>query len=456
MRVLIADDERNIRETLKRIFLLEGIEAVTAPDGIAARDLLAEERFDVAILDLKMPGMSGQEVLDWTVSEGVLVPVVMISAHGEIPDAVQALKSGARDFLEKPLDTELLLQKIRALVEEERRKQVWEANRRIEPKEYLLIGKHPKIEEIRTLVRKLGSTDSTVLITGETGTGKEIVARQIHAASPRKEEPFIGVNIGALPQTLIESELFGHEKGAFTGADSRTIGLFELAGAGTLFLDEIGEMPLPLQVKLLRVLQDRKIRRIGGNRDIPIRARILSATNRNLEERVRQGEFREDLFYRLNVIRIDIPPLRERKSDIPLISEYLLGRICKRLNVGLKRLNSQSLEKLHSYEYPGNVRELENILERAVILSEGGEILPHHIELKESNMKAGSNENPLAGSYRLEAMERVVIEQALQKYGGNRTKTAEVLGISRRALQYKIKKYGLSNAQAVDRWTRQR
>jgi len=383
MRVLIADDEKNIRETLKRIFLLEGIEAVTAPDGITARDLLAEERFDVAILDLKMPGMSGQEVLEWTLTEGVLVPVVMISAHGEIPDAVQALKSGARDFLEKPLDTDLLLQKIRSLVEEERRKQV--------------------------------------------------VARQIHAASPRREEPFIAVNVGALPATLIESELFGHEKGAFTGADSRMIGLFELAGAGTLFLDEIAEMPPSLQVKLLRVLQDRRIRRIGGSRDIPIRARILSATNRNLEDRVRRGEFREDLFYRLNVIRI----------DIPLIAEYLLDQVCRRLNLGSRRLGPQSLAKLLSYAYPGNVRELENILERAAILSEGPEILPYHLELQETVTGKNSEGEVLSAPARLEDLEMVAIEAMLRKKGGNRTKAAEALGISRRTLQYKLKKYGL-------------
>jgi two-component system response regulator AtoC len=443
MRVLIADDEKNIRETLRRIFLLEGIEAVTAPDGITARDLLAEERFDVAILDLKMPGMSGQEVLEWTLTEGVLVPVVMISAHGEIPDAVQALKSGARDFLEKPLDTDLLLQKIRSLVEEERRKQAWEANRRTEPKEHPLIGKHPKIEEIRGLILKVAGTDSTILITGETGTGKEVVARQIHAASPRREEPFIAVNVGALPATLIESELFGHEKGAFTGADSRMIGLFELAGAGTLFLDEIAEMPPSLQVKLLRVLQDRRIRRIGGSRDIPIRARILSATNRNLEDRVRRGEFREDLFYRLNVIRIDIPPLRERKSDIPLIAEYLLDQVCRRLNLGSRRLGPQSLAKLLSYAYPGNVQELENILERAAILSEGPEILPYHLELQETVTGKNSEGEVLSAPARLEDLEMVAIEAMLRKKGGNRTKAAEALGISRRTLQYKLKKYGL-------------
>ncbi|GAB4365705.1 MAG: sigma-54 dependent transcriptional regulator [Spirochaetales bacterium] len=455
MRVLIADDERNIRETLKRILQMEGMEAMTAEDGVTARDLLAEERFDVAILDLKMPGMSGQEVLEWILAEGILVPVVMISAHGEIPDAVQALKSGARDFLEKPLDLELLLQKIRSLVEEEKRKHAWEASRRTVPKEFPLIGQHPRIEEIRALIRRVGPTDSTVLITGETGTGKEIVARQIHAVSPRRDEPFIAVNVGALPPTLIESELFGHEKGAFTGADSRKIGLFELAGNGTLFLDEIGEMPASLQVKLLRVLQDRKIRRIGGTRDIPVRARILSATNRDLESRVRTGEFREDLYYRLNVIRIEIPALRERKSDIPLLAEYLLDRICSRLNPGSRRLTPQGLAKLLSYEYPGNVRELENILERAVILCEGGKIQADHIELKVRSAEPGPGQETsrgdresgspgsVLGVTRLEDVERLVIEEALRELGGNRTKAARRLGISRRTLQYKLKKYGL-------------
>jgi two-component system response regulator AtoC len=438
MRILIADDEKNIRESLRRLLELEGMEAVAVENGEAARDTLKEERFDAVLLDLRMPGLSGQEVLEWIVTEGIPVPVVMISAHGEIPDAVRALKKGARDFLEKPLDTDLLLQKLRTLVEEEKRKQVLEAASRTEQKVYRLLGEHPSIEEIRKKIVQIGPTDSTVLITGETGTGKEIIARAIHEASSRKEEPFIAVNVGALPESLAESELFGHEKGSFTGADSRKIGLFELAGGGTLFLDEIGEMSFPLQVKLLRVLQDRKIRRVGGTRDIPVRARILSATNRNLEERVQIGEFREDLFYRLNVIRISVPPLRERRSDIPLLAEHLLEQIVRRLSSGPRKLSEQALKKLIAYDYPGNVRELENILERAVIFSVGGVIEPEHTELRD--LKVFVSHSPVED---LQSVEKEKIREALVRRGGNRTQAARDLGISRRTLLYKIKRYGL-------------
>jgi len=414
------------------------MEAVAVENGEAARDTLKEERFDAVLLDLKMPGLSGQEVLEWIRAEGIPVPVVMISAHGEIPDAVRALKKGARDFLEKPLDTDLLLQKLRTLVEEEKRKQVLEAASRTEQKVYRLLGEHPAIEEIRKKIVQIGPTDSTVLITGETGTGKEIIARAIHEASSRKEEPFIAVNVGALPESLAESELFGHEKGSFTGADSRKIGLFELAGGGTLFLDEIGEMSFSLQVKLLRVLQDRKIRRVGGTRDIPVRARILSATNRNLEERVQKGEFREDLFYRLNVIRISVPPLRERRSDIPLLAEHLLEQIVRRLSSGPRKLSEQALKKLIAYDYPGNVRELENILERAVIFSAGGIIEPEHTELRD--LKVFVSQSPVED---LQSVEKEKIREALERRVGNRTQAARDLGISRRTLLYKIKRYGL-------------
>jgi two-component system response regulator AtoC len=316
MKILIVDDEKNIRDSLGRLLELEGMSSETSESGETARNLIENQRFDLALVDLRLPGISGQELVEWIHAEGFLLPVIMISAHGEIQDAVKAMQAGAKDFVEKPFDSEALIKKIRKIIGDTNNRNLTEAATRKQPEKIRLVGEHPEIRLLREKIRKIAATDSTVLITGESGCGKEVVAREIHEISARAAEPFVAVNVGAIPENLLESELFGHEKGAFTSADARRIGLFELAGSGTLFLDEIGEMPQVLQVKLLRVLQDRKIRRLGGTRDIPLGARILSATNRDLEARVSQGLFREDLFYRLNVIRITIPPLRDRKEDI--------------------------------------------------------------------------------------------------------------------------------------------
>ena len=331
MKILVVDDERNIRESIERLFALEGMESLTAADGREAVEQLAAQAFDVVILDLKMPGMDGQELLEWMRTEGLRTPVIMISALGDINDAVKALKSGANDYLIKPFDPSELIFKTKAVIADRKRENLIEAGSRTAGEGGRLIGESPAARSLRVLIEKVATGNTTVLITGESGSGKEVVAREIHSLSANAAEPFIAVNIGGIHENLVESELFGHEKGAFTGADARRTGLFELAGTGTLFLDEIAEMPLNLQVKLLRVLQERKIRRLGGSRDIPIEARILSATNTDIEALMREGRFREDLYYRLNVVRIEVPPLRARREDIPLLAGHLLEKARARL-----------------------------------------------------------------------------------------------------------------------------
>jgi two-component system response regulator AtoC len=424
VRVLIVDDERNIRLSIKKYLGLENIDAQDAESGETARAYLEKERFDAIILDLKLPGMSGQNVLEWIRQRGIAAPVIMISAHGQIPDAVNALKAGAQDYLVKPFDPVDLITKLRslgALGSTETKQQTGR-----------LIGSTELMRRISDRIDRIAGADVTVLLTGESGTGKEVVAREIHARSPACEKPFVAVNIGGIHESLMESELFGHEKGSFTGAVARKQGLFELAGEGTLFLDEIGEMPMPLQVKLLRVLQERKFRRIGGLIDIPVKARIISATNCELEAMVKESRFREDLYYRLNVFRIELPPLRARREDIPLLSEHLLeGR--------RGRLSPEAVDKLLTYSFPGNIRELENILERALVLVDGPVIGPGDIDLPDLDGK------PAETGLTMENVEREAIREALMRCQGNRTKAAEMLGISRKTILNKIKAYNLGS-----------
>jgi two-component system response regulator AtoC len=449
MRVLVVDDEKNIRDSLKKYLGLEHIDAVCADSGEAALAVFNAENFDAVILDLRLPGMSGQDLLEHMQKLGISSPVIMMSAHGEIPDAVKALKSGARDYLVKPFDPSELAIKLRTLVENKRRENIMEARERTGKEQSMLTGKSPVMLRLSDDINRIAGTDVTVLITGESGTGKEVAAREIHARSPEKDEPFVAVNVGGIHEGLMESELFGHEKGSFTGATGRKTGLFELAGGGVIFLDEIGEMPMPLQVKLLRVLQERKIRRLGGTGDIPVRARIISATNRDLENMVKEGRFREDLYYRLNVFRIAMPPLRERKEDIPLLAECLLSRD------GRPRytITPEAMEKLMSWPFPGNIRELENILERARIYCRDGAIQSEDIDLHRSpNMPApaaavpaaaAANDPPASAVPSLDTVEKNAVIKALESCGGNRTRAAELLGISRRTILNKIRTYGL-------------
>ena len=444
MRILITDDERNIRESLKKYLGLDGIDSRCAETGEEALRLLERESFDAVILDLKLPGMSGQDVLAWMRDRGVSAPVIMISAHGQIPDAVEALKTGARDYLVKPFDPAELSIKLRQLVDDKRRENLLEAEKRIAGPGGL-IGGTDAMRRVSAQIDKIAASDVTVLITGESGTGKEVAAREIHRRSPGASEPFVAVNIGGIHEGLMESELFGHERGAFTGASARKQGLFELAGRGVIFLDEIGEMPPPLQVKLLRVLQERKIRRLGGSADIPVGARIVSATNRDLEALVKDGRFREDLYYRLNVFRLTLPPLRERGGDIPLLTEHLLRKLSVRMSRPVPSLQPEAMEKLLDYPFPGNIRELENILERALIYGGGKEIRPGDIDIRQTGGDEGAAFGSCASGSKasLEELEKQAVREALARYGGNRTRAAEELGVSRKTIINKIKAYGL-------------
>jgi two-component system response regulator AtoC len=385
----------------------------------------------------------------------------MISAHGQIADAVAALKTGARDYLVKPFDPAELIIKIRALVENKRRENVIEAEKRTSGLEETFVGNTPAVKRLLEQISKIASTDVTVLITGESGTGKEVAAREIHNRSPRKGEPFVAVNIGGIHEGLMESELFGHEKGSFTGAAGRKQGLFELAGRGAIFLDEVGEMPMALQIKLLRVLQEKKVRRLGGNSDIPINARIISATNRDLEVLIKEGRFREDLYYRLNVFRITLPPLREKKEDIPLLTDHLLSRLCVRMGRTKPDIDKSVLDSLTAYSFPGNVRELENILERALIYCGGNVIKDEDIDLHRENPEAQTHcmqgaaetstqtgeppiaDKPPAQPVSMEDIEKKAILEALTRCNGNRTRAAETLGLSRKTILNKLKSYGL-------------
>lgn len=449
MKVLIVDDERNIRESLQRILQLDGLDAVTAGNGVEALSLLAAEQFDVVVTDLKMPVMGGQELMDRMRDDGLRCPVIMISAQGEIHDAITALKSGAIDYLIKPFEPDDLVYRIKSAVANRKRDDALEAGARTAQSSSGFIGQSPAAQALDRLVNKVAGTDATVLVTGESGSGKEVVAREIHARSPRAAEPFVAVNIGGIHENLMESELFGHEKGAFTGADARKTGLFELAGSGSLFLDEIGEMPQHLQVKLLRVLQERKIRRLGGSVDVLVSARILSATNRDIEAAVREGRFREDLYYRLNVVRVDVPPLRDRREDIPVLAGFLLEKLRGRMGRRGAGLSPEALDVLSSYSYPGNVRELENMLERALIYADGERIVPADLGLPRRAFLAPDLPEPKAVGQTqdpsLESMERQAIERALTTWGGNRTKAARELGISRRTILNKIKRWGLDS-----------
>ena len=385
MKVLIVDDEESISSSLAKFFRIDNIESDSAENGLSAQRMLGENPYDAVLVDLKMPGMDGLELIRWIRSEGFRMPIIMASAHGEIEDAVRALKEGAQDYVVKPFDPEEMTIKLKNLVEASNLKAVVESSKsRPADTPSGFIGESASVIRIREVIKKIAPSGATVLVTGESGTGKEVVAREIHACSSAPDGPFVAINIGGVPENLLESELFGYEKGAFTGATARKNGLFELASGGTLFLDEIGDMPLSLQVKILRVLQDRKITRLGGTTPMPINARIVAATNKNLEDMVQKGTFREDLFYRLNVVRIVIPPLRERSEDIPLLAASIIARYNRSMGSRIEGFSPDALEALKRHDFYGNGRELENVLERAMIFAEGSVITMNDLDLRSS------------------------------------------------------------------------
>jgi two-component system, NtrC family, response regulator AtoC len=459
MKVLILDDEPNMRSSLKEFLALEGIEALPAADCAEAKALLEKQSVEACVVDLRLSGESGMDFLEWLKKDGPDLPAIMISAHGGVRDAVQALKSGAVDYIEKPFDPEELSHKLKKAVQERRLKAVVELGKKDKESALNWVGESKAIQSVKRMARKAAPTPSTVLITGESGTGKEICARFIHAESERSDGPFVAVNVGALPEQLLESELFGYEKGAFTGADSRKPGIFELASGGTLFLDEIGEMPSHLQVKLLRVIQDRRITRLGGTRPMAVDVRIIAATNKRLEEELRQGRFREDLYYRLNVIRIEMPPLRERKEDVPALAIFFIGKISKELGKKLEGISNEALAALVAYDFPGNVRELENAIERAVIMTDSESLEREDFSFFDIKEKKADDKRNEAGSEggaksqtgqpsnRIKDLEREAILRALGSMDGHREKSAAELGMTRRTLLNKIKEYRIEDSE---------
>ncbi|MGP1508245.1 MAG: sigma-54-dependent transcriptional regulator [Sphaerochaeta sp.] len=440
MKILVVDDETNIRALMCRYMKTEGIEGVEAENAYSAQRILRAEPFDGILVDLKMPGMDGLEFMKWVREEGFRMPVIMMSAHGEITDAVDALKHGVQDYIVKPFDPEEVIIKLKNLVEAQNFRTIQEMEGRL-PQGRAFIGESVQIRRIKENINRIAQTNSSVLITGESGTGKEVVARTIHTQSAVSSGPFVAINIGGVPGNLLESELFGYEKGAFTGAVSRKSGMFELANGGTLFLDEIGDMPHELQVKILRVLQEKCITRLGGTETMPINARIVCATNKNLEQLVREGKFREDLFFRLNVVCINLPPLRERRDDIPLLAAWLIKKINTNMGRHFSGLTPEAMEKLKNYYFYGNIRELENILERAAIFSDGDLIAAENLELRGDALR--HEEQTHDGAMSLKDIERQTIEKALRRWEGNRTKAAMELGITRRTLITKIAEYDL-------------
>jgi two-component system, NtrC family, response regulator AtoC len=450
-RILVVDDEENLRHMLQVLLRREGYLAELAADGAEALRMARETEYDFILSDIKMPVMDGVEFLRQAVAEGVRGAVIMMSAYGTMDTAIECMKQGAYDYISKPFKNDEVLLVLKKAAERERLK---EENRRL--KEELrrehsfaeIISRNPRMMEIFALIRKVCDYKTTVLILGESGTGKELIARALHYHGRRKKAPFVAINCGAIPHTLLETELFGHVRGAFTDATTDKAGLFEQADGGTLLLDEIGEMPLSLQVKLLRVLQEEEIRPVGSAAVKKVDVRVISATSKDPELEIAAGRFREDLFFRLNVFGIKLPPLRERTEDIPLLAEHFLAKYGERFGRRGVRLSSDALRLLVGYPWPGNVRELENCIERGLLLCEGDLFdvgsLPDNLRGKSGGGAAvGIPSDSLSIKRAEEALERELIRRALEKTGGNRTHASRLLEISHRSLLYKLKEYGL-------------
>jgi DNA-binding NtrC family response regulator len=472
-KILVADDEQNLRRVLVALLRRHGHEVIQAATGLEAIERLAD--VDVVITDLRMPGADGMDVLRTAAKNFPHVPVIMITAYGSVGQAVEAIKAGAFDYIEKPFETD----SIRVIIEKAigqamankmaPRPTLYPSSDTEAKGKYGLVGHSAEMQNIFQVIEKVADTPSTVLITGESGTGKELVAKALHEQSSRKHGPFIKINCAAIPKTLMESELFGYEKGAFTGATSSKPGRFELADGGTLFLDEIGEIPVEMQVKLLRAIQESEFERVGGIKTIKVDVRLITATNRDLEAEIHRGNFREDLFYRLNVVPLLIPPLRKRIGDIPLLVTHIIKKFNERLKKNITGLADDALAALEQHAWPGNIRELENVLERTILFSHGDRI--ERVDLQLSNtteltpvapppvpvaVDDDVDESELTSSGSLKdivraetsRVERELIVKALDETSGNVTQAARLLKISRKSLQMKMKEFGLRDKEA--------
>ncbi|MBW0149437.1 sigma-54-dependent transcriptional regulator [Marinobacter arenosus] len=455
---LIVDDEPDIRDLLEITLTRMGIKAMTAPDLGGARKLLEENSFHLCLTDMNLPDGNGIELVQWIQQHASATPVAVITAYGNMDTAIESLKAGAFDFVSKPVELPRLRELVSSALKLSQPKAEQDDG---EDEPGLLLGNSPQIRKLRNQTRKLARSQAPVFISGESGSGKELVARMIHLQGPRRDGPFIAVNCGAIPSELMESEFFGHKKGSFTGAVENKDGLFRSANGGTLFLDEVADLPLAMQVKLLRAIQEKAVRPVGDTKEVPVDIRVLSATHKHLPELVQEGSFRQDLFYRINVIELAVPPLRERADDISLLADHILERIAREYECEPATLTSKALERLQSYDFPGNVRELENALERAFTLCDDDAIDADDLHLGNGmqpstpaavlsggngttdgkSIQVPEGEIDLEGY--LETIERQTIEKALEATRWNKTAAAKRLGISFRALRYRLKKLGM-------------
>lgn len=444
-QILVVDDEKNIREGLARSLEMDGHKVQLAENGLTALNVLNGQNIDLVISDLKMPGMGGEELLKRVVSDWPTVPFIILTGHGTIETAVQCMHNGAFDFLSKPVNLgrlSLLVKRALSTHELLRRHDTLQEELRQYRRSSSIIGKSSPMQRVMELIRQVAPTRASVLITGESGVGKELVADAIHSMSPRADNPFIKVHCAALAETLLESELFGHEKGAFTGASGRKRGRFELAAGGSIFLDEIGEINQSVQIKILRVLQEKKFERVGGENTLEVDIRLIAATNRDLRQEMKVGSFREDLYYRLNVVNIHVPPLRDRREDILLLASAFLKELSEEHGKNIISMDREVVSALYKYDWPGNVRELRNSIESALVMSRGDVItlqdMPPHIE---GGGEGGGISIPQGVS--LAEAEYKIIQQTLLLNQGNKSRTAEILGIGRKTLHRKITEYGL-------------
>ena len=455
-KILIVDDELNMRLVLQAMLKKEGYAVTTASNGMEALKILKADQMDIVVTDLKMPKLDGMGLLGEIIRDYPSIPVIIITAHGTIATAVDALKKGAFDYITKPFEQDELKQVIQKAVKTRR---LDEDEALLNPDDidrYGIIGSSDRITEIFETIKRVAPTTTTILITGETGTGKELIARAIHRNSPRKNNPFIKINCAAIPESLMESELFGYEKGAFTGAATKKQGRFELAHKGTLFLDEVGELPKDMQVKLLQVIQEQEFERVGGLQTIKVDVRLITATNRNLFEDVKDGRFREDLYYRLNVIPAHLPPLRERKEDIPVLIDFFIEKFNKKLDRSVKYIDEKVTNLLIQYAWPGNIRELENLVERMILMARGDTIvfadLPSELKTaieSDSTGLSGIRQKPFKDIMKnhMEDIEKQMIISVLEECGNNVTRAAKQLGLSRKGLQLKMMKYKLRRSE---------